>query len=240
MSPRFQTTRWSLVLAAGEASGERSREALATLFEGYWYPIYAFARGQGFNEEDARDLVQSYFTSLLDRRALRNLDPAAGRFRSFVVVSVRNFLNNERERRATRKRGGDRVIESLDTLVAEQRLGREPATPADAERAFERRWAETVVARARERLKRELEEAGQADRYALAGGLLTGAGESLPYDEIARRLEMSEAGVKSLVHRMRKRFGVLLRGEVLQTLNDPKDIEDEIRYLLTVLSGQNG
>jgi len=237
VSPRFQTTRWSLVLAAGGEPGERSREALAGLFEGYWYPIYGFARGQGLNEEDAHDLVQAYFTSLLDRRGLRGLNPAAGRFRSFVIVSVRNFLNNERARLATRKRGGDQVVESLDTLVAEERLLREPSSPADAERAFERRWAETVVARARERLRREVEDAGHAERYALVGGLLTGEGETLPYTEIAERLEMSEAGVKSLVHRLRKRFGVLLRGEVLQTLDDPDDVEDEIRYLLHVLSG---
>jgi len=237
VSPRFQTTRWSLVLAAGGEPGERSRDALAGLFEGYWYPIYALVRGRGFSEEDAPDLVQAYFTSLLERGRLEGLDPSAGRFRSFVIVSVRNFLANERERLSAKKRGGDQIVESLDTLIAEQRLSREPASPADAERAFERRWAETVVRRARERLEREFEDTGYAERYQLLGGLLTGEGTSLPYSEIAERLEMSEAGVKSLVHRMRKRFGVLLRGEVLQTLDRPEDIEDEIRHLLLVLSG---
>jgi len=237
LSPRFQTTRWSLVLAAGEESGDRSRQALAGLFEGYWYPVYGFVRGQGFSEEDARDMVQSYFTSLLDGERLRGLDPAAGRFRSFVIVSVRNFLNNERDRQATLKRGGDRVVESLDTLIAEKRLANEPSRPADAESAFERRWAETVVQRARERLQNEMEAAGQAERYELLGGLLAGDGETLPYVTIAERLEMSEAGVKSLVHRMRKRFGVLLRGEVLQTVDKPGDVQDEIRYLLRVMSG---
>ena len=240
LSPRFQTTRWSLVLAAGREPGERSREALSGLFEAYWYPIYGFARSQGFSEDDARDLVQGYFTSLLDRRGLSGVDPAAGRFRSFVIVSVRNYLNNERARRASLKRGGDRVVESLDTLVAEQRLRREPSTPSDADRAFERRWAETVVERARMRLQAELEEGGHADRFALLGGLLTGTGDTKPYSEIATRLEMTEAGVKSLVHRMRKRFGVLLRGEVLQTLGNADDVDEEIRYLLHVLSGDDG
>jgi RNA polymerase sigma-70 factor (ECF subfamily) len=234
--PQFKTTRWSLVLAAGGEPGERSREALAELFEGYWYPIYGFVRGQGFGEDDARDLVQSYFTALMDKRGLDGLNPEAGRFRSFVLVSVRNFLSNERDRRNADKRGGGRVVESLDTLVAEQRLAAEPSLPADAEQQFERRWAETVVRRAMDRLEREFLEAGQEERFRLVGGALTGAGESLPYGEIAERLGMSEAGVKSLVHRMRKRFGVVLRGEVLQTLDRPDDVEDEIRCLLRVLS----
>jgi RNA polymerase sigma-70 factor (ECF subfamily) len=238
LSPRFQTTRWSLVLAASGEPGKRSNDALAGLFEGYWYPIYGFVRSQGFAEEDARDLVQAYFTFLLDRDGLKNLDPAAGRFRSFVIVSVRNFLNNERERLRAQKRGGNRTVESLDTLVAEERLSREPSSPGNAERVFERRWAETVVRRARERLEREFDQAGQTERYALLGGLLTGEGGTLPYSEIARRLGMGEAGVKSLVHRMRKRFGVLLRGEVLQTIDRPDDVEHEIRYLLRVLSGE--
>jgi len=238
LSPRFQTTRWSLVLAAGGEPGERSNEALAGLFDGYWYPIYGFVRSQGFGEEDARDLVQGYFTFLLDRHGLKNLDPSAGRFRAFVIVSVRNFLNNERERLQAKKRGGDHVVESLDTLVAEERLAKEPFSPADAEIAFERRWAETVVRRARERMRQEFEQAEQSERYELLGGLLTGEGRTLPYSEIAARLGMAEAGVKSLVHRMRKRFGVLLRGEVLQTIDRAEEIEDEIRYLLRVLSGE--
>jgi RNA polymerase sigma-70 factor (ECF subfamily) len=224
------------VLAAGGDPGERSREALAELIEGYWYPVYGFVRGQGLGEDDARDLVQSYFTALMDKRGLDGLKPEAGRFRSFVLVSVRNFLSNERDRRTAEKRGGGRVVESLDTLVAEQRLAGEPARPADAERQFERRWAETVVRRAMERLQREFKEAGQEERFRLVGGALTGTGDSLPYGEIGERLGMSEAGVKSLVHRMRKRFGVLLRGEVLQTLDRPDEVEDEIRYLLRVLS----
>ncbi len=236
MCPQFKTTRWSLVLAAGGEPGERSREALAELFEGYWYPVYGFVRGQGLGEEDARDLVQSYFTMLMDKRGLDGLNPEAGRFRSFVLVSVRNFLCNEYDRRTAEKRGAGRVVESLDTLVAERRLAAEPSLPADAERLFERRWAETVVQRAMTRLEREFHDAGQQERFRLVGGVLTGAGESLSYGEIAEQLGMSEAGVKSLVHRMRKRFGVLLRGEVLQTLDRADDVEDEIRYLLRVLS----
>jgi RNA polymerase sigma-70 factor (ECF subfamily) len=233
---QFKTTRWSVVLAAGGEPGERSREALAELFEAYWYPVYGFVRGQGLDDEDARDLVQSYFTALLDKRRLDGLNPGAGRFRSFVLVSVRNFLSNERDRLTAEKRGGGKVIESLDMLVAERRLAHEPSRPADADRQFERRWAETVVRRSMTRLEREFRDAGREEQFRLISGTLNGTDGALPYAAIAERLDISEAGVKSLVHRTRKRFGVLLRGEVLQTLDRPDEVEDEIRYLLRVLS----
>ena len=233
---KFQTTRWSLVLAASDQSQERRRDALAGLFESYWFPIYAFARGQGYSEEDASDLVQGYFAGLIEGEKLRGLEPAAGRFRSFVIVSARNFFNNERERIAAQKRGGGKALESLDSMAAERRLANEPVSPADAEFAFERRWAETVVARARKRLRDELIEAGHEDRFELLGGLLSSSGVTHGYREIAERLNLTEAGVKSLAHRLRKRFGVLLRGEVLQTVDRAEEVEDEIRYLLAVLS----
>lgn len=233
---RFQTTRWSLVLAAGEGSEERSRRALADLFEGYWYPVYGFVRGQGYREEDARDVVQSYFAAMLESGSFRGLRPEAGRFRSFLLASMRNFLSHEREHRRAQKRGGDKVIESLDTMTAEARLAREPYRPADAEQAFERRWAATVVQRAMERLEREFESADQTERFRLLRGQLTGE-ETLPYAELALRLDVTEAGVKSIVRRMRKRFGVLLRGEVRETVNDDVDVDREIRDLLTLLSG---
>lgn len=236
VSPRFQTTRWSVVLAAGEASTEPASEALATLFEGYWFPVYGFIRGQGFGEEDARDLAQSYFARMLEKRSLRGLHPTAGRFRSFLLASLRNFLHNEREWRSAQKRGGGQTIESLDAPAAEARLAREPVRSAEPEMAFERHWASTVVWRAVERMKEEFENAGQGERFRLLRGQLTGDEPTLPYAELAERLELSEAGVKSIVHRMRKRFGVLLRGEVLQTVDRPGDVEDEIRHLLRVLS----
>ncbi len=236
MSPKFQTTRWSLIRAAGGGSTDEAREALAGLFEGYWFPVYGFIRSQGFGEEDARDLAQGYFALMLEKRSLDGLRPEAGRFRSFLLVSVRNFLHNERDRRSAEKRGGGRTIESLDALEAESRLAREPARSADAETAFERRWATTVVWRTVDRMRAEFEQAGQAERFRLLRGLLTGDEPTLPYAELALRLDLTEAGIKSLVHRMRKRFGVLLRGEVLQTLDRPEDVDDEIRYLLRVMA----
>ena len=190
----FQTTRWSLVLAAGGTVDEDSREALSSLFEGYWYPVYAFVRSKGYREEDASDIVQSYFASLIERRDLDKVRPEYGRFRSFLLVSIRNFMANEREARNALKRGGNRVIESLDTLVAEERLSKEPGTPADADTAFERRWAMTVVQRARDRMRAEFEAAGQSDRYEALEGLLTGESDAAPYRDLAKRFDLTEAG----------------------------------------------
>lgn len=231
---RFQTTRWSIVLAAG-GSDERTQQALAHLFEKYWYPVYGFVRGQGYGEEDARDMVQSFFASLLERNDFSGLRPEAGRFRSFLLASMRNFLSHEREHRRALKRGGDKVIESLDTLTAEARLSREPYQEADAEDAFERRWAATVVQRAVERLESEFEEAEQGERFRMLRGQLTGEA-TRPYSELSERLGLTEPGIKSLVRRMRKRFGVLLRGEVLETIDRPDDVDNEIRQLLTALA----
>lgn len=237
VSPRFATTRWSLIRAAGGADGDRAREALATLFEGYWFPVYAFIRGQGFSDADAEDLAQDYFATMLEKGGLERLRPEAGRFRSFLLVSIRNFLNNVRDHRRALKRGGGKRVVSLDAPEAEARLRREPVDRGDdAGRVFERHWAATVVWRTVERLEGEFERAGQAERFRLLRGHLTGDEPGLPYAELAERLSLTEAGVKSLVHRMRKRFGVLLRGEVLHTVGDVKDVDDEMRHLLRILA----
>jgi DNA-directed RNA polymerase specialized sigma24 family protein len=235
---RFETTRWSVIRAAGGSSSEQAREALEVLFEGYWFPVYGFIRTQGFGEDDARDLTQDYFAMILEKRSFGGLNPASGRFRSLQLVSLRHFVYNERHRRAAEKRGGGQRIESLDTPDAEARLLGESAVAkgADAATMFERRWATTVVRRAIDRIRRDFEQAGQADRFNILGGLLSGGEPTQPYGALAMRLDMTETAFKALVHRTRKRFGVALRGEVLQTLDSSEDIEDEIRYLLRVLA----
>lgn len=233
--PGFQTTRWSLVLAAGGEPSEQSRGALASLFERYWYPMYAYVRSKQYSQDDARDLVQSYFASILEKRGLRGLHPDAGRFRAFLLVSLRNFISHDREGRGALKRGGARSIESLDAMTAEARLAQEPFQLADAEAAFERRWAATVVQRAMDRLETEFRDADQIERYRLLRGLLTGEG-TLPYSELAERLSVSEQGVKSMARRIRLRFGVLLRHEVQDTVHRTEDVDLEIRQLLTALS----
>jgi len=236
LGTRFQTTKWSVVIAAGLGNADASREALASLCAAYWYPVYGFVRSQGHHEEDARDLTQSYFATLLDKNFLEGLRPEAGRFRSFLLVSIRNFLHNERDRERAVKRGGGREPLSLDTADAEQRFSLEPSAPDSAEERFERRWALTVVQRAVRRLEREFEASGQPDRFRLLRGHLIGDAPTLPHDRIARELEMTETAVKSMVRRLRKRFGVVLRAEVSQTVDRREAVDAEIRYLLRVLS----
>ena len=236
MNARFATTNWSMVLAAGEAESEQAREALAALCEDYWYPVYAFTRNQGATAEDARDLTQSYFLQLLEKGYLKGLTPEAGRFRSFLLVSVRHFLSNARDRDHALKRGGGRTLFSLDYETAEGRYRFEAADPAPTpERLFERRWALTVLENAMTMLREEFERAGASVRFERLRSYLTEVGVRAPYAEVAKELGMSETAVKVTIHRMRQRFGRALREIVARTVATPADVEDEIRALLSAV-----
>jgi len=223
------------VLQAGEDESGASSHALAELCEAYWYPVYGFVRGQGCTEDDARDLTQAYFAALLDKGFLRDLRPEAGRFRSFLLVSIRNFLSNQRDWDRAQKRGGGAHPVSLDIQEAEQRLVGEPSVDSSPDRSFEVRWALTVVRRSMERLEEEFVAADQGERFTLLRGFLIGDAPTLSYENIAARLELSENAIKSMVRRLRKRFGVLLRAEVAQTIDRREDVDEELRYLLRTL-----
>ena len=238
MNRRFQTTRWSVVLQAGEDEGGASRDALAQLCEAYWYPAYGFVRSQGYSEEDARDLTQSYFATLLDKGFLRDLSPELGRFRSFLLVSIRNYLHNERDRERALKRGGEARHVTIDVREAESRMVTEKSADPSPARSFEVRWALTVVRRSMDRLEKELVAADQAARFTLLRGFLIGDAPTLSYEDIAERLQLSENAVKSMVRRLRKRFGVVLRAEVAQTIDRREDVDEELRYLLRTLESR--
>lgn len=232
MSDPFQTTRWSRVLAAG-GDDEEARDALGWLCETYWLPVYAFARRRGLDAEDARDLTQSYFATLLEKRVLEDVDPHRGRFRAFLLASLKNFLSKERDRRGAQKRGGSQAPLALDD--AEERYGAARSADASPEQQFEQRWALLVLERAIARLADEFRQANRADRFEVLRGCLTGDADG-NHGERARRLDMTEGAFGVLLHRTRKRLGVLLREEVAQTVVDPADIDDEVRYLLAVVS----
>jgi RNA polymerase sigma factor (sigma-70 family) len=223
------------VLQAGEGEGGKASEALAELCKAYWYPVYGFVRSQGYVEDDARDLTQSYFATLLDKGFLRDLRPELGRFRSFLLVSIRNFLSNQRDWDRAEKRGGGARPVSLDVAKAEQRMAAERSADTSPDRSFEVRWALTVVRRSMEKLEAEFEAADQGARFALLRGFMIGDAPTLPYGEIAARLDLSENAVKSMVRRLRKRFGVVLRAEVAQTIDRREDVDEELRYLLRTL-----
>ena len=239
---RFRTTRWSVVLAAGDGDERTARAALEELCRIYWWPIYAFVRRNGHDAEAAADLTQSYFLSLLERRDLERMDPERGRFRSFLLVALRNFLAKQRERAHTLKRGRGQAPLSLDVDLedAEARYVREPAGGATPEEEFERRWALTLLDRVLRTLRAEAEAAGAGERFELLAPHLTGHGKGVAYRQIGARLGISESAVKVAVHRLRRRFGELLRAEVAETVADERGIEGEIRALLAAVAGGGG
>ena len=234
MCARVATTQWSQVLAARDGSDTEARAALESLCQTYWQPLYAYIRHQGSNPDEARDLTQGFFAEFLDKDFLADVDPEKGRFRSFLLASLRHFLSHERERDRALKRGGGTMTLSLDVEAGEAGYGIEPAEEMTPEDVFERRWAMMVLDRATARLQTESTEFGGNQFVQLKQYLISGEPQA-PYRETASALGLSESAVKSAVHRLRKRLGQCLREEIAETVSGPGEIEDEIRHLLAVV-----
>lgn len=237
-SPLFATTHWSVVLAAGATSNAGPQEALATLCRTYWFPLYAHVRRRGHDSEDARDLTQGFFEQLLAGRGVGLADPHRGRFRTFLLGALDNFLHNTHRDANALKRGGGREFISLDAQDAEQRLTLEPTDHLSPDREFDRRWALATLEHARRRLNEEFSLSGKSELFRQLRPHLLGDADGLPYAQIASQLNMTVVAVKVTVHRLRQRFGELLREEVSQTLANPADADAEIRHLIAALSGQ--
>ena len=229
---RFATTRWSLVLAAGEKSNAHSAEALASLCEMYWYPVYAFIRRQGPPAEDAADLTQEFFARVLEKNYFHDADPARGRFRAFLCASVRHFLSNERDRAHTLKRGGNQPPISLDAEAAEGTYRIEPRDDLTPETLFDRRWALVLLDRVLTRLRDHHVSAGKGEMFDRLKGSLIGDGTGVPHADVARALGMTEGAVRVAVHRLRRQFRDTLIQEIGETVSDPTDISGEIEYLM--------
>jgi RNA polymerase sigma-70 factor (ECF subfamily) len=229
-SPDFATTRWSVVVAAGGPTGVDARAALETLCRTYWYPLYADARRRGADVHDAADLVQGFFAALVEKDWVADADPARGRFRAFVVTAFRHFASHEREKDRAAKRGGGAVV-SLDVASAESRLAMEVADDRSPDRAYERRFALTMLARALERVRAE--RPGDTELLPFVGG----PGEARPYAEIAAARGVTESAVKVAVHRLRAHWREVVRAEVRETVADERDVDDEIRHLMDVVAG---
>lgn len=227
----FATTRWSLVLAAGADGSSAAHEALGALCETYWYPLYAFLRSRGSSVEDAQDLTQAFFARVLEKRVLLQADPARGRFRSFLLTSLKNFAANERDRDIAKKRGGGVPVVSLEFERAEGRFQMEPANNETPERMFDRRWALALLDRVLSRLKAETVPGGREAQFDRLKTYLTGDQPQLSYAQTAGDLGMSEGAVKVAVHRLRRHFRDVLRDEVAQTVSSPEEVEDELRHL---------
>ena len=233
MSGGFATTRWSVVLTAKSAD-PKGREALSTLCQDYWHPIYVFIRRQGYGAEEARDLTQGYFLLLLEKSVLSDVAPTLGRFRSFLLASVQHFLSDSRDRERAAQRGGGRSPISLDEAFAEESYRREPHTELTPEEIFERRWALTVIERAVERLREDSERRGKLAQFERLKEFLTGATADT-HRKAGADLGMTEDAVKVAVHRLRRRYGEMLRLEVEETVADPDQVDGEIRHLLEVI-----
>jgi len=231
----FATTHWSVVLAAGTASREDAENALTQLCEAYWYPLYAFVRRRGYSAPDAQDLTQAFFARLLEKHSLRVADPERGKFRSFLLASLDNFLANEHDRARAQKRGGGLTHFSLDLAAGESRVNLEPAHELTPERLYERQWALTMLELVVGRMEAEYQDAGKARQFELLKNALAGGRQRLPYAEVAEELDMSVENARQAAHRMRRRYRTLLREEVARTVADPSDVDEELANLFEAL-----
>ncbi len=230
----FKTTRWSIVLAAQASSEDISRDALKTLCEQYWFPLYTFVRRRGYREHEAQDLTQDFFERFLLNGQFKQVDPERGRFRTFLLACMKHFLANEWDRTRAQRRGGDLVKLSLDFERAEGLYTELPSDYESADVAFDREWAQTMLATSLRELETEYAAAGKADLFhALKPVLLEGAAEG-SYQDIGERLGLTEGTVKVAVHRLRKRYGALLRTQIEQTIENADLVDDELRYLLSI------
>lgn len=229
---RFATTRWSRVVAA--TSTETAGAALGELISAYWYPLYAYARRRGVTKTDAEDLIQSYFTHLLDGNRLQQATQERGRFRSFLLAALRNFLANQWRSQAAQKRGGGVQFVSLDFSQAEDRYAQEPVDCETPQQLFDRRWAITLMDNALGRVQQLYERSGKLALFSALKEYLAG-GETEMMSTLAEQLSLSENGVRVALHRLRKRCRSALRAEVARTIESAEDVDQELSVLVSQL-----
>ena len=223
-------------MTARQKGSPQSLAALETLCRTYWYPLYAYVRRQGHSPPDAQDLTQEFFARLLQKHYLKAAAREKGRFRTFLIVALKRFLANEWDRVRAQKRGGGQPLLSLDTEFAEQRYRIEPAEATTAERLFERRWALTLLDHTMRRLREEFAAAGKVREFDRLKACLTAERGEISYAELAAALVTSEGTARVAVHRLRKRFREVFRAEIAHTVSSPEEIEEEVRYLMSVLA----
>lgn len=232
----FNTTHWSVVLAAGQEATPQAGDALEHLCRDYWYPLFAYLRRQGHDAPDAQDLTQSFFLHLLAGNRLRDVTPARGKFRSFLIAALKNFVANEWDKRQTLKRGGHVSFLPLDAELGEARYRREPAPAATPDKAFEQSWALALLEKVLNQLRAEHGDEAKRRLFEALQVYLSGDKSGVSYAEMATRLNLTEGSVKMAVLRMRRRFGELLRAEIAHTVAKPEEIDEEIRCLFAAVS----
>jgi RNA polymerase sigma-70 factor (ECF subfamily) len=222
-------------MAQSEPSAD-SRSALESLCRGYWYPLYAYVRRAGRTPHDAQDLTQEFFARLLEKGWLLSASPENGRFRTFLLMALKRFMAKEWHRATARKRGGGQCPLPLDTTDAERRYAGEPVTASAPDEIYERRWAMTLLGQALEQLGVEFSAAGKTDEFECLKQWLAADRGEIPYEALASSLHCSEGTARVTVHRMRKRFRQLFREMIANTVTRGEDVEEELRYLVAVLS----
>lgn len=227
----FATTHWSVIVGAQQRGTAEAEAALEKLCRTYWRPVFAFVRRSSPDEHVAKDLTQGFFERFLEKEYYRDADQLRGRFRSFLLACVKNFLANERDKQQTQRRGGGAIPLSIDHWIQES--GAEPeSNPAlTPDRSYERQWAHSVLDNVKSRLRSEFAELGRADAFDAFHVYLSGERDEAPYHLVAEQMRMSVDAVKKNVERMRRRFGQLLREEIAQTVQHPSEIDDELRFL---------
>lgn len=231
----FATTHWSVVLLAGqEGKVPEAREAFAQVYLDYWYPLYAYVRRRGNSPTDAEDITQDFFVRLLEKKSLQGLAQAGGRFRSFLLRSLDNFLANEWDRRHSQKRGEGQPLLSLNVADGEAKYSQALSDHETPETLFERQWVFTLLAKVLDQLRQECDATGKGGLFEDLRLHLQGDRQGPPYAEIAARQGMSEGAVKVTVHRLRQRYVELLREEIARTVSRPEEVDEELRHLIAL------
>jgi DNA-directed RNA polymerase specialized sigma24 family protein len=221
---QFAATRWSIVLLAGHRSSPDSRRALESLCEAYWYPLYAYVRRRVADINDAQDLTQAFFAEVLAKNYVGSATAERGRFRAFLLTSLKHFLSKEWERAKAQKRGGGRAPIPLDFESADSQFRIEPEGGLTAEQIYDREWAVALLGRIMHRLEAESVQAGKAKQFEAVKGFLIGEHAGSTYLDVAVTLGMTEAAVKMVTHRMRQRYRELLRAEIAETVTGPEEV----------------
>ena len=230
----FATTHWSVVGKAGRTADREAEAALGRLCGEYWPPLYAYVRRHGHSREEAQDLTQEFFARLIGKQYVRQADRRRGRFRTFLLGALKHFLANEWDKLQTVKRGGREAFVSWDALRAEECFVQEPSHDVTAEKAYDRRWAVALLDQALRALRDECAPNGEDPLFNALQGRLVDPEPAAAWGTLAAQLGLSEGAVKMRAHRLRRRFGELLREEVGRTVSTPEELEEELRHLLSI------
>jgi RNA polymerase sigma factor (sigma-70 family) len=238
----FRTTRWSVVLLSAQSQAPGSKAALEELCSAYWYPLYAFVRYRGHSPQDAQDLTQGFFLHLFEHKALTHVDPLKGKFRSFMIASLQNYLSQQRELARRLKRGGKVEFVCLDLQRAEDRYRLEPINHLTPEMIFNARWGMALLGAAMNRLERECAAQGKTATFETLKTFLDPINsETLPsYEQIATQLKVSISAVKTLIHRLRKQHSAFVRQEISRTVSDSADVDAEVHELCEAIIAAEG